>query len=538
MVVGAAVWSGVVHVDDDLLVAPGSALTLRPGTRVVFRPALTTKTDPTFWSPGTELAVQGRLDVQGTRDQPVIFEGAGPWGGLVGAPGARLRLAWAEVRGADEGLLCAGAECELEEVRFGGGGYGVVLGPGARLWARSARVDGAQVGVLDARGEPLPLPEGIEVVSAADAAVLVLPPAPRAAAVLDFPGPEGPRAEYLGEYTVAADETWRGEVVLSGRVTVVPGAVLTLAPGTRVAFRRVDTNFDGLGEAELLVLGGIRSLGEPGRPVVFESAEPAPGPGDWDKVSLIASEDPHNLFRHTAFRHGTQALHAHFSRFSAEGCLFEQNLRAVQFQESELAVVADSVFLGNKQALRFRDSRARVVGNRFLGNLYAVHAFRSEVELADNRLEASALGGVLAKESRVSFRRNVLRANRDGARMRDPGSRVTVSGNLFRDSAEDALSLSQVAGEVAGNRFEGAGLDLVSLEDAAVRLAGNDLGPAGRHALHLNGGTDVDATGNHWRAGDPAARIWDGADAAGVGRAAWAPGLKEPPVLDLSPEGW
>ncbi len=512
-------------------------LTVRPGTRVTFRTSPSTKTDPAFWHPGTELAVAGSLVVQGTPDAPVRFEGDGPWGGLVAAPGSSVELRAVRVRGAEEGLLCVGATCRLEATRFEGCEYGVVLGPAARLEVADSEVVDARVGVVDARGEG-GLPPGLRVAGSRDAPRLTVPAPPRGVSTL-VPRPEAPgRMELLGEYTVAGEERWSGEVILSGRVTVVPGAVLTLAPGTRVAFRKRDTNRDGLGEAELLVLGGIRSLGEPGRPVVFESAEPEPTAGDWDKVSLIAAEDPENRFQYTVFRHGTQALHAHFSRFVAEGCLFEDNLRAVQFQESEGARIVGSVFVRNKQALRFRDSKTAVLSSRFVDNLYAVHAFRAELEFRDNRVEGSVLGGFLARESRVVLAGNALGGNRDGVRVREPGSRVVARGNRVWDSGEDALSLSRVEGHLEGNAFAGAGLDLVSLEDSPVGLAGNAFGAAGRHALHLGGGGGVEATDNYWGPPGPEARIHHGVDDPALGLVRWAPARERAPALDLPPVAW
>ena len=536
LVAGNQVWSGLVRVEEDVLVPPGATLTVLPGTRVVFAPASGTKTEPWFWTPGTELTVAGRLVAEGTPGLPVVFEGEGPWGGIAVAPGGEAHLSRVRVAGPDEGLMCAGF-CELADARIEGAEYGLVLAPGSRLAAARVTAVGCRVGLLDARTRGGAV-EGVEVQAPRDAPLLTLPGPPRGVASVELRTAGRPGVEYVGEHSVEADEVWRGEVVVSGRVTVVPGAVLTLEAGTRVAFRKIDTNGDGLGESELLVLGGIRSLGAPGRPVVFESAEPSPQPGDWDKVSLISSEDPDNVFRHSVFRWGTQALHAHFSRFSAEECLFEDNLRAVQFQESDGALLRECVFLRNKQALRFRDSRARVAESLFIGNFFGVHVFRGDVEFTDNTLEGSSLGGFLAKESRVVFQRNRLAGNRDGVRMKDIGSWALIRGNRFGSSAEDSLSLSHVEGSVEENRFEGAGLDLASVEESPVVFRGNFFGATGRDALHLKGATGVDARGNYWGAAAPATRIHDREDSPELGTASLEPALPAPPQLALPPAEW
>jgi hypothetical protein len=272
--------------------------------------------------------------------------------------------------------------------------------------------------------------------------------------------------------------------------------------------------------------------------VVFESAEPIARPGDWDKVSLIASEDPDNRFRYTVFRHGTQALHAHFSRFVAEFCYFQGNVRAVQFQESDSALVTASVFVGNKQAMRFRDSRVLATANVIFHNLYGVHAFRCELEFTGNTLEGNALGGLLAKESRVVFAGNRLFANRDGARMKDSGSWAQIRGNRFEGSAEDALSLHGVEGRVEANLFADAGLDLGSVQDSKVVFRGNVFGRAGRDALHLKGMAGVDARQNFWGTADPGARVHDREDDPEIGFIEWTSPLPTSPLLDLPAAAW
>ena len=331
-----------------------------------------------------------------------------------------------------------------------------------------------------------------------------------------------PGREFLGEYTVLGEETWKGVVVINGRVTVPPGSTLTLDPGTRVLFRKVDTDGDGLGEGELLVTGSIRSLGTADAPVLFASAEAVPRAGDWDKVSVISSEDEGNRFVHTIFRHGVQALHAHFSPLTVERCRFEANLRGLQFQESARTVVSGCVFERNKQAMRFRDSDVRVSGCRLAENLYALHAFRCTLVFEENRVEDTALGGLLVKESKFTLGRNQFLRNRSALRARGEGSRAEMRGNLFEESAETFLSLCGVDGRIEDNRFDDAGLDLLGVEDSRLTLRDNRFGRSSRHAIHLKGPAEVDARENLWL-GSPAARIHDAADDPALGRVLWEP---------------
>lgn len=530
------VWSGVVTIDEDLLVPAGVKLTILPGTRILFNPAPTTRTDPVFFNPANEIAINGELVAVGSKTQPIVFDGPLEWGGLYAAPGGKATLDNVEIVNASEGFACIGAECSLLNVSVKKGDYGIILGPGAKLKAESASIVGCRVGIYDAREEPTK-PEGIILDGVKDASYLAAAPGGKQVYALDASVLSKKKIEHIGEYSVEMDETWDGHIIFSGRVTVVPGAVLTILPGTRISFRKIDTNNDGLGEGELLVLGGIRSMGTHENPIIFESAEPEPKPGDWDKLSLIDSEDPYNLFKYTIFRHGVQTLHAHFAEFTASDCLFEQNIRAVQFQDCNKVKIENSVFINNRQGLRFRDSNVKALGNVFFSNLYAVHAFRCELDFHGNILDSNLLGGFLSKESNVGFSNNRLANSRDGARMKGDGSSAKIFGNSFFNLAEDALSLSFVQGSVDGNSFSASGLDLVSLEDSQIVLRNNIFSDSTRHHLHLKGESDVDAAGNFWGKEDPSDKIYDKNDDSGLGKATIKPILKKKPELDFVSSG-
>lgn len=512
------VWSGVAVVTEDTRVAAGATLTIEPGTRVLFEPSDSTKTDPQFWNPDTELAVEGRLVAGGSDGGRVMFAPrGGSFGGIIIAEGGKAEISGAAIEGADQAILVKGGEALLTDLLITGSDYAIVAGPGAKTVFSSVKIKNCKVGVADLTGGALVL-DGLTIEKSADADVLRQNwPPPGKPEVPPGDTGDGGR-EFVGEYTVDGTETWRGRIMINDRVTVPPGSTLKIEPGTKILFRKKDTNGDGLGEAELLVLGSIRCNGTEKNPIIFDSAEEAPKPGDWDKVSIISSEDPDNSFSHTVFRHGVQALHAHFSSFGVTDSLFEGNLRALQFQESEKAAVKETIFRNNKQALRFRDSKVTVVNCLLDGNDYAVHAFRCELKLTGNKVKNTVFGGVLAKETKLSLKDNDFERNFGSLRQRGEGSTLRMEENRLVDSVETAMSLSGVEAEIRKNHFSGAGLDLTGFEGGQVVLRENRFGVSNRSAVHLNSPTDVDAGCNDWSGNDPASRIHDKNDDPTLGR--------------------
>jgi len=493
-------WMGEVYVDDDIRVLPGVTLTIAPGARVKFAQALSTKTEPAYWSPETELSVEGVLMIEGSEREPVaLIPDEESWGGIVVAPGGRAALSYTRIERALEGVLVAGGDASLNHTQFNNCDYGLVAGPGSMLDASAVTINHPKVGVVDMRENAQYLP-GVEIQLAEDAERLyfvgeraMLPEPPSLAE------PIGGSRELLGEYTVEGDESWGGEVIITGRVTVPPGSTLTIMEGTRVSFRKHDTNGDGLGEGEILVTGGIRVLGTDDAPVIFQSAEEAPLPGDWDKLSIISSMDDGNVVRNAIFRDGLQALHAHFSSLAVDTVYFTNNIRALQFQESERTTVRGSTFAGNKQAVRFRDSDVEISGCLFEGNDYTLHGFRADIHFKDNRVYDTRLGGILAKESTLSMSGNVIAGGRIGVRARGEGTTLALRGNSIIGTVETGLSTSYIDGAtLLTNEIKGAGLDLIGVEASSMSLEGNTLGDFGRHAIHLKAGAEVSLKENVW----------------------------------------
>lgn len=511
-------WSGVVTVAEDTRVAAGVTLTITPGTKIFFEPSDSTKTDPQFWSPDTELAVEGSIVAGGGEGGRVVFSPKGKsFGGIIIAEGGKASFSNASIEGAEEGLLVRGASVKASDLEITGSGYGLIAGPGAKLDFTGVKIRNCKVAVADLTGG-LPL-DGVTIEKPSDAAVLRQTwqtPVRREPAAEETGGAGG--REFVGEYTVEGEENWRGRIIINDRVTVPPGSTLRIEPGTRILFRKKDSNGDGLGEAELLVLGSIRCAGSEKAPIIFDSAEPRPSPGDWDKVSIISSEDPENSFSNVIFRHGVQALHAHFSGFGVSDCLFEENLRALQFQESEKAEVKNTVFRNNKQGLRFRDSKVRVENCLLEGNDYALHAYRCDLALVGNRVKGTVFGGLLAKETRLTLKGNDFERNFGSLRQRGEGSTLHMEDNRLLDSLEMGMSLSGVDARITKNHFSGAGLDLIGLEGGRVVMRENRLGVSGRSAVHLNSKTDVDARCNDWSGADPSSRIHDSEDDPSLGR--------------------
>lgn len=150
---------GRVLMTDDVRIPAGSRLVIAPGTEVLIRPAESTKIDPEYLSPLTELLVGGELVVDGVAGHEVQFlplaasdrsevEDVSTWAGIELLPGGRVTLRGVTLSGAEVGLLVSGGEAVLEGVSLAGNRYGVMLQNGGELVATRVAVRGGETGLF------------------------------------------------------------------------------------------------------------------------------------------------------------------------------------------------------------------------------------------------------------------------------------------------------------------------------------------------------------------------------------------------------
>jgi hypothetical protein len=148
-------WSGDLRVAGPVVVPPGVALTLGPGTRVFFALPLTEEVEPGFsW-----LVVRGRVRAQGTEQAPVLFTPVGPRQNPLEnmvdvreAEGASFRNC--VFRQGPWGLHLHDSRATVQACVFRDN-YGGVRGRGGEIVLRDNRFEGNRIGIRLWRASPV-----------------------------------------------------------------------------------------------------------------------------------------------------------------------------------------------------------------------------------------------------------------------------------------------------------------------------------------------------------------------------------------------
>ncbi len=185
---------------------------------------------------------------------------------------------------------------------------------------------------------------------------------------------------------------WEGDITVDRIVVVRAGGHLEIAPGTRVRFRRIDWDGDGIGDAEITVEGRLTAVGTPEAPLDLASDEPAPRPGDWKYIMVNFASGAEIAF--ARIRHAFSGIQVHYSRAVVRNCVFSDNVDGVRFSTADLRVEGCWI-VRNTHGIRFeeRGHPAVVVGNEISNNDVGVFA-------------------VTRCSGRSVFRRNNIRGNR------------------------------------------------------------------------------------------------------------------------------
>ena len=562
----------------------GRTLRILAGTRILVRPADTTKTEPEYLDNATELLVRGRILVEGTASRPVLFEplpvAAGGeddsrWGGIT-FDGGEGEIRHARLTGAETGLTLLGSSPSISDLNISGVRQGIAVhrGSAPRLlrvtvaaedggvacWPGSSpvlealdvrageheglfvapdaapRITGSSFAgnsadvLWGAAGDPPPDFSEARVLRVPGAPIEPVPPLPPTLPFEPRVPPPGaaPTRVYRGEQFIGEDTTWEGEVLIDGTVMVAPVARLTLAPGTVVRFSFRDTDADGVGESELFIQGRLLAEGTREAPIVFTALGGA-GRGRWGAINLMGTDAEESRLAWCLVESGFRGLHSHFSRFRVEHSIFRDNYRSIQFQEST-AAITDCAVSGSASALRFRDSTAAVENLSVFGNTLGIQILRSSFSLVGSNVVGNSLAGMHVRESEGTISGSRFESNAPGLRVSD--CRVRIEGNRFLANNAAGMQLRRTQGRVEGNRIEASAGNGISTDSPGAVLRGNAIVRSLRFALESNSAESIDAVGNWWGPDGPQdGSIFDAADDAALGPVLTAPPLAAPPVL-------
>lgn len=527
------VWQGEVRVSEDILVPKGITLTIRPGASVKVAVAESTKTDPEYMSPLTEITIRGTLRVEGTSKDPVVFSGegnkTGNWAGIVIDRGVAVMDCFS-IKNAETAINSLDGKLRMNEAVIQDNRYGLVLqGKGSDTQQENSLITGNDYGVFTLQGAQLVTKSsrlsGNRKKDSFTATAKEIPPLP----VINVSESQPVSRRYQDE-VFRGDMVWQGRIEVAGTIRVPQGSRLIIMPGTIVEFFKKDTNGDGIGENGLMIQGRLVAKGTKEEPIVFRSAEKDKSMGDWDSVNIMDSAGGQNLIENCLIEHAYRGLHFHFSNVAVYDSHITENYRGIQFQESQVDMKGNYLY-GNKSGVQGRDSDLLFTGNTLQNNYVGANFFRATISANGNRIVDNWKEGLRIREGVSTLGENLIDGNRQGLLLADMfyGS---YNRNSFTNNLETGLAVRNADNiEVSGNIIVSNGINGLNIQDSRFLVKGNqitdnaergigvqsfdglitenNLATNGIYAIDLDGPGNVAAPANWWGTDNPARIILD-----------------------------
>lgn len=126
------IWKDTIVIERDILIPEGVVVKVEPGTKILVNRAETTRTEPIFLQPETEILIRGRLIAKGLEDKPISFISSEKektqkdWGGLV-LDGGTIELSNVVVKHASTAITLINGDINMSDTLIEDNNYGVVL---------------------------------------------------------------------------------------------------------------------------------------------------------------------------------------------------------------------------------------------------------------------------------------------------------------------------------------------------------------------------------------------------------------------------
>ncbi len=219
------------------------------------------------------------------------------------------------------------------------------------------------------------------------------------------------KPQRVSDLVISDQRVWQGEVRISGVVRVTREGQLTLLPGTKLLFARIDRDGDDIGDAELLVEGKLIALGTAEQPILLSSGEEQPAPGDWKFLYLDYARRAE--IAHLISEYAYSGIQIHFCKAAISHGEFRHNVDGVRFSTANISLT-DSYLHHNRHGIRYeeRGGKGVVRHNRISDNQIGIFAVTRGAgqtlfeynDIVDNRPYQVKLG--LQQPESLDFPRN------------------------------------------------------------------------------------------------------------------------------------
>lgn len=186
--------------------------------------------------------------------------------------------------------------------------------------------------------------------------------------------------------TISKDTVWENEVIISGKVVFDRKTTLKIMPGTKIFFKKVDDDNDGLSESTIIINGNIIAEGTHDRPIYFTSLEDKKDWGDWKEVQINHAKG--FVLSNCIVEYSEFGFHIHFSEGEIKNSIFRKNGDATRLGNSLISFTNNLFEYNTGKALNFTNCKLIFKKNTVRNNREGIFVFEKtgDVTLEHNNI--------------------------------------------------------------------------------------------------------------------------------------------------------
>jgi len=483
-------FEGKVLLKNSLYIPKGKTLLIRSGSKIVFSGRESRRLMPPFIGKRTQIMVAGRLLVEGEKDNIVTLscaENNKKWQGIVILPGGEAIIKHAKLKDVVSGVTSLRGKYSIENTEVSGFEYGLYsyhsVGKCENLTLKNGNF-----GVYSDNNNILPVSFRVKhPVRHYSLASIKNAKTPN----IEKPPPHW-RIQYRGKTDINRDQVWNGDILIRRRIRVARGATLKIMPGSRVFFEYIDYDGDGLGDAEIMVVGRIIAIGSTDKEIEFL---PLDNSKRWAGIRIIDSDTKSNVFEHVKIKNAIRGIHGHFAAVSIKDSRFENNISNLEFQDSKF-YVDRCLFTNSLTGIRFRNAYLSFTNNKIVNSLNGIECSKSEIKISSCIFENNSNFALKTRQSKFTIYKNIFTNNRKGTLFYK--SKGELKENKFIEQAESGVYSRDSKISLIGNLIQGNNFDGLVIKKTKTSLVSNKFFFNQHNGISVNGGY-IEKSGNSFQ---------------------------------------
>jgi len=475
---------------DSIYIPKGKTLVIRKGTRIIFSGRESRRLVPPFIGKRIQIMVAGSLLVEGEKANEVTLSCAEKnkrWQGIVILPGGEAKIRYAKLENVVSGVTSLSGKYRIENTEISNFEYGFYVYRSIGT-CETLTLKNGNFGVYT----------DSENISSTSYAVkhpvqhYTSTPVKSKKTHNTINPPPHWRIQYRGKTDINRDQVWDGDILIRRRIRLARGVTLKIMPGSRIFFEDVDYNGDGLGDAEIMVVGRIVAIGSPDKRIVFCSLNPSKF---WAGIRIIDSDTKNNVFEYVKIKNAVRGVHGHFAAVSIKNSQFENNISNLEFQDSKF-YVDSSLFKNSITGIRFRNAYLSFTNNTVLNGLNGIECSQSKIEISSCFFGANSNFAIKARQTKFTIYKSTFTKNRKGVLFYK--SAGELKENKFIEQAESGVYSKDSKISLTGNLIKANNFDGLVLKKTKISLLANNFLFNHHNGISVNEG-HIEKTGNRFQ---------------------------------------